>query len=1008
MSAPEDQAFARFARTGDPAALGEVYDRVAAELLNVAVRLTRDPVEAEDVLQATFVTAIERAEAFAPGRRVLPWLAGILANQARAARRRPRASGEAADGEAGASASPEAEAARRELCEQLDASLERVPEAFRPVLILRVRHGLSAAEIAHALQRPPGTVRSQLARGLELLRRSLPAGLAGATALFFAAPARGLPGVREAVLAHAQLVGVGATGAGLTLSTLAGALLVKKSLAVALAAVVAATVWWSWPSTQPAPARAAAPEAARPELAALEDPAPRAAATPERSAVAHAVEPAPVQATRPERQPPVATGRLEVRARHADGRPAAGALAVVALDGADWQRRPELRAATDADGRATFADVPPGHHRARLLLGSGAFVWVRAGETKQVELLAHDGYAVTVEVLGPLDRPVPDAEVWLSERSEPGRGHVVGRTDGQGRLVLADVDDYHYVGARAPGFAMSAVQNVRGLAGGAYTVRVRLAADGTSVRGRVIGPGGEPVARAVVLIGPDQDPSALRLESGLVMPGPPPARASTDAAGAFRAEGVALGAQPVRVQAEGYAAFEGLYPLGGADPITVQLAPEARVVGRVLDAAGEPVAGARIATTGRAGAAGSTTHSDATGAYDLRGLAGGAIALQATHPERGRAALELVVREGTTSRWDATLESVPRIFGRLLDVEGRPLASWPVTAMDDEVGRAGAHTITTDDEGRFSIGGLVDRVYTLWVNEPGSWRGFPRHVEPGVRPSTSEVVLRLEDTAWERGALAGEVLGPDGAPATDALITLWHVEQRMWRSFPVDPASGRIEVAAVYPGTLQVQVRSPSHPWVALGEHAVAAGEVTDLGTVRLSAGGRVQGTLSGGSEEGLESLEFLIGAAAGGEGGTVVRDGREFHTSPLREGDYTLIVRGDRIASQEVPFRVEAGATLRLDLVLEPALLREVVLELAPDAAPSRSAWATVHDVAGRRVWTDFSLWADEQGRFHARVSVPAGSYTLFARAGEAEASVPLVVDLDPVPQAALLVVLR
>ncbi|HEX6885264.1 MAG TPA: hypothetical protein VF530_17960, partial [Planctomycetota bacterium] len=56
-----DRRFAEFRRTGAPAALAEVYDLVAPELLRLALHLARDPAAAEDALQATFVVAIEEA-----------------------------------------------------------------------------------------------------------------------------------------------------------------------------------------------------------------------------------------------------------------------------------------------------------------------------------------------------------------------------------------------------------------------------------------------------------------------------------------------------------------------------------------------------------------------------------------------------------------------------------------------------------------------------------------------------------------------------------------------------------------------------------------------------------------------------------------------------------------------------------------------------------------------------------------------------------------------------------
>ena len=88
MNAPEDRLYADFQRTGDPGALGEVYDLVSAELLHVAMHLTGHPADAEDLLQSTFIVAIERAAEFDATKPVRPWLVGILANRARLLRAR--------------------------------------------------------------------------------------------------------------------------------------------------------------------------------------------------------------------------------------------------------------------------------------------------------------------------------------------------------------------------------------------------------------------------------------------------------------------------------------------------------------------------------------------------------------------------------------------------------------------------------------------------------------------------------------------------------------------------------------------------------------------------------------------------------------------------------------------------------------------------------------------------------------------------------------------------------
>src|SRR5688572_22585216 len=84
---PEDRAFDRFRRTRDGRALAAAFDATAPALLRVAVHLTGRTADAEDLVQQTFLVAIERGEKWDPSRGLFPWLAGILANEARLQRR---------------------------------------------------------------------------------------------------------------------------------------------------------------------------------------------------------------------------------------------------------------------------------------------------------------------------------------------------------------------------------------------------------------------------------------------------------------------------------------------------------------------------------------------------------------------------------------------------------------------------------------------------------------------------------------------------------------------------------------------------------------------------------------------------------------------------------------------------------------------------------------------------------------------------------------------------------
>jgi len=197
-----DRLFLRYRGDGDAAALGEVFDRAAPELLRLAMHLMRDAQEAEDVVQATFLAAIEGAESFDDSRLLMPWLTGILARQAGLARRRARRVIEPDRLAERRAPDPAQQVESHEFSAELAAALASLPDMYREVVRLHLADGKRSVDIARDLGRAPGTVRMQMHRGLDLLRRALPAGFA-AGALGSIAATRGLAQMRAEVLAHA-------------------------------------------------------------------------------------------------------------------------------------------------------------------------------------------------------------------------------------------------------------------------------------------------------------------------------------------------------------------------------------------------------------------------------------------------------------------------------------------------------------------------------------------------------------------------------------------------------------------------------------------------------------------------------------------------------------------------------------------------------------------------------------------------------------------------------------
>ncbi|HEX6883293.1 MAG TPA: sigma-70 family RNA polymerase sigma factor, partial [Planctomycetota bacterium] len=198
--------FLRFRAKRDGRALAAVFDATARELLGVAAHLVPTVDQAEDVVQTTFQRAIERAEHYDPARSLKGWLYGILWREAARLTRVEQRAPPPGALEATPARAPDDEAAERELPEAVRQALARLPSPYREVVEPALFRDENAREIGARLARSPGTVRVQLQRGLERLRRELPGAqreLAGRRAFGLL----GLAGLRERVLARAGLAG---------------------------------------------------------------------------------------------------------------------------------------------------------------------------------------------------------------------------------------------------------------------------------------------------------------------------------------------------------------------------------------------------------------------------------------------------------------------------------------------------------------------------------------------------------------------------------------------------------------------------------------------------------------------------------------------------------------------------------------------------------------------------------------------------------------------------------
>ena len=155
-------------------------------LYTIAHRFLGDAHDAEDVTQEAFVRSYRALAGYPADQvralRLRPWLATIVLNlcRNRVTRRRapdalsldaPRANGTLPhEPAADPAALPAAIVDRREARRHWAELVAGLPPVYRAPVVLRHVDGLSYPEVAEALQRPEGTVKAQVHRGLALLR----------------------------------------------------------------------------------------------------------------------------------------------------------------------------------------------------------------------------------------------------------------------------------------------------------------------------------------------------------------------------------------------------------------------------------------------------------------------------------------------------------------------------------------------------------------------------------------------------------------------------------------------------------------------------------------------------------------------------------------------------------------------------------------------------------------------------------------------------------------------
>ncbi|HKE02043.1 MAG TPA: carboxypeptidase-like regulatory domain-containing protein, partial [Planctomycetota bacterium] len=477
--------------------------------------------------------------------------------------------------------------------------------------------------------------------------------------------------------------------------------------------------------------------------------------------------------------------------------------------------------------------------------------------------------------------------------------------------------------AEAPGFAPAQVGplHVGPGADGAFAGDVVIALDaGVAWIGRVRTEDGDAIADAVV---------------SLVTKAPASARASdvlgvatrTARDGAFRLEHVPSRATALLVSAPDLAPRLLRIPDASASPAGVRdlgdlrLARGGGVVGRVVDAAGRPLAGIRIGLSSREsfGAAAPRTETGADGEFAIRGVAPGAYSLDAVDPagtglESGfeRITVGVDVESGADSVVIVDGREHGRVTGRVRIGGAPPRFETEVAlAIPDGSGRELAASHVGWD-GSFSLPAPIAGTLAIEV----------RSLEGTAIRASRLVTLRERESrhvAIDVGgaAVEGRVRAKsDGAPLAGARVEL--VTAQGGRCCVAADGEGRFAIEGLPDGVASLTVEAPGHArarvrGIALSERARATCDVAleAEAAIVVRAVGPDGEPLAGAHVSILNRDGDLVAEGVADRSGEVA-------ANALRAAEYGVVVEHESCLPRSIHLALTAGRVTRQDVELE------------------------------------------------------------------------------------------
>jgi len=478
-------------------------------------------------------------------------------------------------------------------------------------------------------------------------------------------------------------------------------------------------------------------------------------------------------------------------------------------------RSPFVHTRTDAEGRYEIAALPSSAIDLRASRRGFVATTVRgieAGTSAKCDLgtvLLAPSVSLPGRVVDAAGRPVPDVSVWTFDDVQSPVDLLLAGTPDEPPAATSDASGHFEITGlpsgrrqhlllRAEGFLPRGVGAVEAPKQGAKLADIVLRR-GASLRGRVFDEEGQPVAGAAVAAAP-----VFSLAEKSLPGNESYASVRSDETGAFSFPDLVPGRFSLTAEAPDFlpSGPRELSVAPGLDSpeLVFTLARGAVLSGRVRNARGESVAGARIYVASGVG------RTDAEGVYRFGGIAPGVWDARVVHPAYCTVVLPVKVDEVGESVLDVELPTGHPASGRVIDDEGLPAFGAHLmfeleVPEDSHPEDRHWQRATSNENGFFELAEVPDGTYRVY----GERKGFARLQQASALRVDGRAVRDLE-VVMERGAsVLGEIRGLD----FDTLATV-----RLW----AEPEDGpRLAGQVRHDGHFQIDDLG-SGPWLLVAE----------------------------------------------------------------------------------------------------------------------------------------------------------------------------------------------